>query len=133
MSTHRVLDSYALIAFFENQSGADRVGEMMKQARDTGKDLLLSVVNWGEIYYILHRSAGQSAAELALQGIDTLPIEVVPADQELTRLAAQFKVSKRMSCADCFAAALAKTKKADLVTGDKAFQSVADQINLVWI
>ncbi len=133
MSTHRVLDSYALIAFFENQPGADRVGEMMKQARDTGKDLLLSVVNWGEIYYILHRSAGQSAAELALQGIDTLPIEVVPADQELTRLAAQFKVSKRMSYADCFAAALAKTKKADLVTGDKAFQSVADQINLVWI
>ncbi len=75
-----------------------------------------SSVNWGEIYYILHRSAGQPAAELALQGIDTLPIEVVPADRELTRLAAQFKVSNRMSYADCFVAALAKTKKVSTMT-----------------
>ncbi len=133
MSAHKVLDSYALIVFFENQPGADKVGDLIKQARDSQKSLLLSLVNWGEVYYILCRAAGKQSAELALQSIDTLPIEIVPADREMTSLAAELKSTRKMSYTDCFAAALAKIKKADLVTGDKEFKTVEDQIKIVWL
>lgn len=133
MSSHKVLDSYAIMAFFENEPGASKVAELIKQARDKGRPLLLSVVNWGEVYYVIARAAGQSVAEEALKTVDTLPIEIVPIDREIAKIAAEFKSTRKMSYADCFAAALAKLKKADLVTGDKEFKEVEDQINVLWL
>ena len=45
-----VLDSYALIAYFENEKGADRVERFLHQAESSRTPLLLSIVNWGEVY-----------------------------------------------------------------------------------
>lgn len=133
MSARRVLDSYALIAFLENEAGAEQVSHFIKQARDAEKPLLMCVVNWGEVFYILCRAAGREAAEKAMQNIDTLPIDVTPVDKELTMLAADLKSTRKMSYADCFAAALAKMRKAELVTGDKEFKDVEKDIKVVWI
>lgn len=38
-----------------------------------------------------------------------------------------------MSYADCFAAALARKRQAELVTGDPEFREVEDEIKVVWI
>jgi len=133
MSGRKVLDSYSLLAFFENEPGGDKVAELIKQARDREKPLLLSVINWGEIYYIVRRTAGKSAAEETIKDLDTLPIEIVPIDRETTKVAAEFKSTKRMSYADCFAAALAKLKNAELVTGDKEFCEVEDIVHIRWV
>ena len=133
MSARKVLDSYGVIAFFENERGADLVAEEIKHARDREKTLLLSVVNWGEVYYTVLRAAGKPAAEEAMKTLDTLPIEVVPVDRELTRLAAEFKATRKMSYADCFAAALAKLRKADLITGDKEFKEVEGEVKIIWL
>ncbi|MBZ0169935.1 PilT-like protein [Candidatus Methylomirabilis lanthanidiphila] len=65
--------------------------------------------------------------------ITTLPIQIVPADLELARQAAAFKSGKKMSYADCFAAALAKLRKAELVTGDKEFRQVEGELKILWI
>lgn len=129
----RVLDSYSLIAYLEGEAGADRMIELFRTARDSGRDLLLSVINWGEVYYVTLREAGRERAEEVARLISTLPIEVVPADLELTRQAAEFKSSRKMSYADCFAAALAKLRKAELVTGDKEFRQVERELKILWI
>ena len=65
--------------------------------------------------------------------ISTLPIQIVPADLELAKQAAEFKASKKMSYADCFAAALAKLRKAELVTGDKEFKQVEGEVKILWL
>lgn len=129
----KVLDSYALLAFFENEKGADKVAEILRQARDRDKPLLLTVVNWGEVYYIVLRASGSAAALKIEEIIDTLPIEIVPIDRALAKLAAEFKAAKKMSYADCFAAALAKQKKADLVTGDPEFKTAEGEIKIFWL
>ena len=49
------------------------------------------------------------------------------------RRAAELKAKKKMSYADCFAAALAKLRKAELVTGDKEFRQVAGEVKILWI
>lgn len=133
MTAPKVLDSYAFIALLENEAGAEKVTALIKQARDNEKPLFMSVVNWGEVYYILRREVGLDAATKVLQAIDTLPIELVPADRELTLIAAELKSSKKMSYGDCFAAALAKMKKGELVTGDKEFQEVEKEIKILWL
>jgi len=102
-------------------------------ARDSGKALLLSVVNWGEVYYITLREAGRQRADEVALLISTLPIQIIPVDLELAKQAAEFKAFKRMSYGDCFAAALAKLRKAELVTGDEEFKQVADEVKVFWI
>jgi ribonuclease VapC len=129
----RVLDSFSLIAYLEGEEGAERMVEIFRAARDSSRDLLLSVVNWGEVYYITLREAGRERAEQAAHIISTLPVQVIPVDLELTKVAAEFKANKKMSYADCFAAALAKMRRAELVTGDGDFKTVEGEVKILWI
>ena len=45
-----VLDSYAVIAYFENEVGAKKVEELLWQAELGKRLLLMSIINWGEVY-----------------------------------------------------------------------------------
>lgn len=131
----KVLDSWALIAFFEDEPAADAVEEMLHQATLERHRLYLSVVNWAEVYYGTLREVSPEAAEARARDIATLPIEVVGVggDLRLARLAAQFKGRHRISLADAFAAALAKEKKAELVTGDPEFKALEKEIRIHWL
>jgi ribonuclease VapC len=127
------LDSYSLLAYIEGEAGKDTMIEIFRSARDSGKTSLLSVVNWGEVYYITLREAGQARADEVAHLISTLPIHLVDADLELTKQAATFKAGKKMSYADCFAAALAKNRRVELVTGDKEFKQVDGDVKILWL
>jgi predicted nucleic acid-binding protein len=129
----RVLDSYSVISYIEAEAGKDMMIELFRSARDSGKSCLLSVVNWGEVYYITLREAGQQRADEVAHVISTLPIHIVEADLELAKEAAIFKASKKMSYADCFAAALAKHRRVELVTGDKEFKQVEGDVRILWL
>ena len=129
----RVLDTYSLLAYFEGEAGKETMIEVFRSARDSGRDLFLSAVNWGEIFYITLREEGRKRADEVAHLISTLPIQVIPADLGLAKQAAEFKATKKMSYADCFAAALAKLKKAELVTGDKEFSQVEGDVKILWL
>jgi len=129
----RVLDSYSLISYIEGEAGKDTMIEVFRSARDSGRHCLLSVINWGEVYYITLREAGQQRADEVVHLIHTLPIHLVPADLELAKQAAIVKASKKMSYADCFAAALAKHHRIELVTGDKEFKQVEGDVKILWL
>jgi len=129
----RVLDSYSLLAYIEGEAGAEQMIEIFRVARDSGRSLFLSVVNWGEVYYITMREAGHERADEVAHLISTLPIQIVPADLDLTRQAAELKSRHRMSYADCFAAALARQRKAELVTGDRDFRQVDGEVKILWL
>ena len=132
-SAVRVLDSYSLIAYIEGEKGKDTMIEIFRSARDSGRACLLSVVNWGEVYYIILREAGQPRADQVAHLISTLPIQIIEADLELAKQAAIFKANKKMSYADCFAAALAKHRRVELVTGDKEFRQVEEELRFMWL
>jgi predicted nucleic acid-binding protein len=129
----RVLDAYSLIAYLEGENGAEKMIEVIRTARDSGRDLMLSVVNWGEVFYITLREMGAKRAEEVAHIISTLPIRLIDADLELIRQAAVYKAAKKMSYADCIAAALAKLRKAELVTGDRDFKQLENEIKIMWI
>ena len=132
----KVLDSWALIAFFEGESAAAQVETLLNLAQDGTHHLVLSVVNWGEVYYNTMRAASQEAAERVARQIAGLMIEVVGVEGnnlDLVRQAAIFKATKKLSYADAFAAALAKIRNAELVTGDREFKVVEDEISISWL
>jgi ribonuclease VapC len=129
----KVLDSWALVAYFEDEPEAGAVEKILEQAAGEKHKLLISVVNWGEIYYNTMREVSQQAAEQKLKEIAALQVEIVDADPHLTKQAAIYKATKKMSYADCFGAALAKTRNAEFVTGDPEFKEVEKEIKINWL
>lgn len=131
----KVLDSWALMAFFNDEPSAEEVEKLLVKASEDKHKLLLSVINWGEIYYSVMRGGSQELAEQKVREMASLPIELVPVseDLELVRQAAAFKATKKMSYADCFAAALAKVRNVELVTGDHEFKEVEKEIKVTWL
>ena len=132
MAGMKVLDAYALIAFFANEPGADFVRTLLLEASAGSLDLALSVVNLGEIWYTVARVASPNDADEIIIEIQGLPIEIVDADWELTRQAAQFKAGGGISYADCYAAALGKLLQAEVVTGDPEFEKLKEEIVVYW-
>jgi ribonuclease VapC len=128
-----VLDSSALMAFFEDRPGADKVEELLAKAAETKAPLLMSVINWGEVHYSIWRAHGEKAADGKLHEIAQLPIRIVDADVDLTKLAASLKAQHNLPYANCFAAALARSRKAALVTSDRDFERVGSLIKAFWI
>ena len=128
-----VLDSYALIAFFENEAGAQKVEQILRKMLSGKVKGYLCVVNWGEIYYIALREQGSEAAETVISQIRKLPLRLMDVDRELTYQAAKLKGKYPLAYADCFAASLAMKLKATLVTGDPEFAKLQDILTIDWI
>lgn len=129
----KVLDASALLAFLEKEKGYEKVKKAMTDALKRSVNLLMSVVNWGEVYYILIRHYGAEKADQVAMLIETLPIDLVPADRAITEHAARYKALQKLPYADSFAAALAKTHRAELLTGDQEFHAVERDISIVWL
>ena len=128
-----VLDSYALIAYFEGEEGAETVAGIFKDALADKAEVFLCVVNWGEMYYIALREGGDDKAELYRSTLVKYPMTIIEANKELTLHAARYKAFHRISYADAYAAALTKLRKAELVTGDKEFKPLEKEITVRWI
>lgn len=118
------MDASELMSFFEDRSGADKVEALLAEAAEKKGRLLISVIDWGEVFYSVWRTHGERAAEAKAREIGQLPIELVAVDLDLARLVASLKAEHNLLHADCFAAALAQDIKATLVTSDKDFRRV---------
>lgn len=131
----KVLDSWALMALFNDEPAADEVEKLLAKAEDGTHRLFMCVINWGEIYYSVRRGVSPEAAEQKAREIASMPIEIVSveADLQLARQAAIYKAGGGLAYADCFAAALAKLRNAELVTGDREFELLKDALKIHWL
>ena len=128
-----VLDSWAVLAYLEDEPAGESVADLIVDAQENGQAVYMSVVNTGEVWYILAREVSEAEADKAVEELQHMGIQVVDATWPLTRTAGIFKAKGKISYADCFAAALASDKKADLVTGDREFKQVESQISVHWL
>jgi len=123
MKVH-VLDANALYRFVMDQPGAEVVEGLFKRARDAETPLMISVINWGEVYYNIAKNRGFAEARQYMGQVRLLPLSVISADEALTEAAAQLKAGHGLPYADCFAAAVAG-KENILVTADvKDFKKI---------
>lgn len=130
---HFVLDSFALLVFFELQKDWEKVERYLVQASDDKLELSMSMVNYGEVFYIAVQRKGLEEAHQIIKIVDTLPINIVSPDKIQTIQAASFKAAGGISYADCFAAALTKKLNATLITGDPEFKKLKGEIRIEWI
>jgi predicted nucleic acid-binding protein len=129
-----VLDSWSVMAFLEDEPAGETVGNIIADAHDQGIPLMMTTINAGEVWYILAREISEYAADQSIKDMHELGIQFIDADWKLANQAARFKAVKKMSFADCFAAALAVHHKGSaLVTGDKGFKQVEESVRVHWL
>jgi ribonuclease VapC len=128
-----VLDTWAVIAYLEDEPSGAQVEELIASAHEEQIPIYMSVVNVGEVWYTFAREISEEEADASVKALRDLRIQFEDADWTLTQEAARFKSKNKMSYADAFAAALAKTKKADLVTGDNEFKPLDGEIKISWL
>lgn len=129
----KVLDSFALIAYFRDEPGAEAMENLLVTAGKKDTPLHMTDVNYAEVKYSIVKKDGAAAWEEAAKVLQGLPIDFHSTSRALADSAADFKARFKMSLADAFAAALAKEKKADLVTGDPEFKELEKEIKIAWL
>ncbi|MCW5548674.1 MAG: PIN domain-containing protein [Opitutaceae bacterium] len=133
MAASPVLDSYALLTFLRGEAGEAQVAALLEKASVRDLPLQMTEVNYAEVKYIVVRKDGAERWQEIARELPALPIEFHPADRRLSELAGDFKARFKMSLADAFAAALARSRKAELVTADREFKSVEGEIKILWL
>jgi ribonuclease VapC len=134
MSAARVvLDSFALIAFLRGEVGEEKVAALLERAGLRDEPVQMTEVNYAEVKYIVIRKDGKDRWDEIARELPALPIEFHHATRALADTAADFKARHKLSLADAFAAALAKERKAELITGDPEFKALNKEIKIGWL
>jgi predicted nucleic acid-binding protein len=128
-----VLDTWAVIAYLEDEPSGQQVADLIANAHEDEVPIYMTVVNVGEVWYTIAREVSEDDANQIIKELRDFRIQFVDADWELTQEAARFKSKHKMSYADCYAAALAKNRKAELITGDKEFKVLEGEIKISWL
>jgi predicted nucleic acid-binding protein len=133
MARTYVLDASAMLDFVEDGPGAERMEQLFKEAVHRGTRLLISVANWGEVFYHQWQQRGEETARRAIAGLSRLPLEVLPVDLAQAMKAGELKAVHKIPYVDCIAAALATLENATLVTSDRDFEKLGRNFPVLWI
>jgi predicted nucleic acid-binding protein len=94
------------------------VAELFKSAMVAGTTVMMSVVNWGEVYYTLVTRIGIAKAEdVIAETLRSAPIVLLSVTPDDAIRASRLKAQYNLPYADSFAAALAGNQNV-LVTAD---------------
>jgi predicted nucleic acid-binding protein len=114
-----VVDAWALLAFLRGEGQAGRsMRRYLRRARSGNLQLLLNLINMGEVYYRIAQLRGQDEALEALALIRALPLDIFPVRERLVLEAARLKLEYPLSYADAFAVATARLANGPVITGD---------------
>lgn len=128
-----LFDSFAMLRFFYQEPGAEKVRELLKEASRNDVPRLISAINVGELIYIVQRRSGEQAKLQMLVKLKNLELTILPCPNELIFRAAELKARFAMSYADTFAVASAIEHGATLVTGDPEFRQVEQLVKIIWV
>jgi len=128
-----LLDSFAFLAYLNNEPGRPRVEAILDQAQKQQCIILMCIINLGEVLYSVERRRGFAAAQKTLMLSQNLPINILEVTNDLVLEAAHIKASHPLSYADAFAVAVAINQKAIVLTGDPEFESVETLVNVEWL
>jgi predicted nucleic acid-binding protein len=109
------------------------VERLLQSALQQQSSVLISVLNWGEIFYLLWQRRGEETALRTITNLSRLPLRIVPVDLAQALKAGEIKAVHKIPYVDCVAAALAVLQQATLVTSDRDFEKLGRQFPVLWI
>lgn len=132
------LDSYALLAWMNNENGASTVDGYLQQASSEDDFFCyISTINLAEVYYRVWRAIGSSDADSFWQECQNgvLPLTIVDDTRRRVLEAARLRAQYPIALGDAFAVQLAQELSLPLATGDPEIGQIEAQANLhlIWL
>ena len=119
MTERYILDACALIAYLNDEDGADIVEDILIQSSNEITTVSMSMVNLLEVYYGIYRDFGNDKADEVLSEVLSLPIEIISdITLDTLREAGRLKAAYKMSMADSVALGIASVSLLTIVTAD---------------
>ena len=116
---HYILDACALLAFLNDEEGADVVEKLLKQFVTGSVSISMSIVNLLEAYYCELRDKGDEIAQIVLDMIHNYSIQIInTVSEQAFHEAARLKTTYKMSIADCIGIATAIELSGQFVSSD---------------
>jgi len=134
--TANVLDSWAVIGWLQGEEPARaKVRELLDQASRGAAKVSISLINVGEVFYLIAKRHGAALAERFLGDLMMMPVQALLPDRKLILGAARLKSRHPISYADAFAVETARDQNAILVTGDPELWQLSkrEPIDLLWV
>lgn len=133
MTKAYVLDANALLDLVEAGPGFGKVEQLLQAALRNQVLVMTSVLNWGEVFYLLWQRRGEQKARETIANLSRLPIQIVVVDFLQALQAGELKALHKIPYVDCVAAALAILHQAVLVTSDRDFEKLGRHFPILWI
>ena len=130
MADRVVLDAHAVPVFLGEEPGWTEVEEILRFGEPW-----MTLVNLGEVAYILERTSGAAAADEVWANLRAesrpggTPVRWIDVDDTLVRRAAVLKARGGLSYGDAFAAGAASVLDCPVLTGDPEFR-VAEELGV---
>jgi len=128
-----VFDANALLDYVQQGPSFGTVERLLREAFRRDARLMISVINMGEVFYLLWKSKGEQKARQTIDDLALLPLQVVPVELSQALKAGELKAIHKIPYADSIAAALAIAQNATLVTSDRDFEKFGRRIPILWL
>lgn len=135
MADRVVLDAHAVLVFLGEEPGWTDVEEILRSGEPW-----MTLVNLGEVAYILERASGAAGADEMWANLRAQsrpggsPVRWLDIDEALVRRAAGIKARGGLSYADAFAAGAASVLNCPVLTGDPEFRTAEELgITVRWL
>lgn len=133
MKRKSLLDSFAVLAWMQDEEGAQIVEDLLYGAQRGEEQILMNIVNLGEVFYSCARIQDLQFARDTLERVRVLPIRIVPCPNDLVLQAVEIKAEYPIAYADAFIVATALREEAQVVTGDPEFKKLEHLIRVLWL
>jgi predicted nucleic acid-binding protein len=128
-----ILDSFAVLAYLKGEQAGKRVREVLNLVKSGECRVKFSLINLGEVVYLVERRNGLARAQEILALLQQEPIDLVDADRAAILSAAHIKANHAISYADAFVVSAAQTYSGTILTGDPEFHALEDLVKVEWL
>jgi ribonuclease VapC len=128
-----VLDSFAVLALLNDEAGAARVEELLRQASKGEAQVFISLINLGEVLYIVERRWGEERLRSMLAYLDSTALKITEVERKQVLAAVHIKAHHPLSFADAFCVALAREMNATILTSDVEFNTISSLVPIEWL
>jgi len=127
-SSSYVLDTGALALHFAGGSQGEKVKTYFDQVLGGKREGYISEATMAEYFYKTCQKLGIDVASIRAKSIRQSKIKTVPVDETVSTIAGELKCryADKISIADAFAVATAKSKRSELLTTDEAVASLKE-------
>lgn len=125
-----VLDADVVLAFLEDKPGASTLEDLLWKATQTQRPLHMSVISWSSLLCGIGQSKGEQTVREKIKQLGQLPLELIEVDAAAAESAASICAAHNIPLIDCFAIAAARQHRATLLTTNKKFLKLGDQLKV---